>query len=315
MRSLGITGAAVGATDERFAGLQSTYAPKPPRPTGLPWKTLAPPAPTASSPAAAARVAPAAPTPAVERAAAKLPRRQAPAPRPPRARKVSRHDEVLAAYHQQSHRPVCEVAEQLGIAVHSLRKHVLQDGLPWRGPTREQAAARTASGRKVDSGPLVELYQQGMSMPEIAALTGHSKATVRRRIVESGIERRDDRTTRSGGQNRIEAYAAGLVDQVRSLYEQGLTQAQVGDRLGVSTKVVQGVMQRHGMAARPAAHVAGSQVGVDRAAPLKARMVAAGITAAQVRAWARRVGRPCPPQGIPPAPLVEAYLDRWKAAS
>lgn len=49
------------------------------------------------------------------------------------------------------------------------------------------------------------------------------------------------------------AYPPEIVAKVRELYESGLTQSEVGAKVGLSQKVVFNVMQRHGIAARVAA--------------------------------------------------------------
>lgn len=48
------------------------------------------------------------------------------------------------------------------------------------------------------------------------------------------------------------AYDAALVERVRSLYEQGQTQAEVAFTLGLTQKVVWNIMRRHSIAARAA---------------------------------------------------------------
>jgi len=41
---------------------------------------------------------------------------------------------------------------------------------------------------------------------------------------------------------------------------------------------------------------------------VKALMAANSVRSSDVHCWARVTGRPCPPVGIPPRNLVEAYL-------
>lgn len=48
-------------------------------------------------------------------------------------------------------------------------------------------------------------------------------------------------------------YPASLVDQVRTLYAAGCTQAEVAQQAGLTQKVVWNVMRRHGITARVAA--------------------------------------------------------------
>lgn len=114
-------------------------------------------------------------------------------------------------------------------------------------------APYTPAGRNVDAAEtaaIVAAYAAGASAPEIAAAHGRRPNTVRRTLDRAGVTRRDDRTYRSGGANTA-VDAPELVEEVAGLYASGMTQAQVADHLGVSQKVIQGVMSRNGIEARP----------------------------------------------------------------
>jgi hypothetical protein len=97
---------------------------------------------------------------------------------------------------------------------------------------------------------MVDAYTAGETVPTIARRAGTTPATVRRVILAAEVPIRDDRAGHSGGTNRIDAYPAELVDQVRSRYESGWSQPQIAAWLCRSRKFVQDVMAKHGIAAR-----------------------------------------------------------------
>ncbi|GAB2762871.1 WhiB family transcriptional regulator [Nocardioides pakistanensis] len=125
---------------------------------------------------------------------------------------------------------------------------------------------RSGSGAKGDEADIVRLYtEEQMSSGEIALQLHTTPKRVRAVLDRAGIERRDDRKTRSGGKPKD--YPADLVADVRRLYvDQGKTQAEVAAQLDTTVKVVQNVMARHDISARPSA-VESSKAGIGR--PLK----------------------------------------------
>lgn len=103
----------------------------------------------------------------------------------------------------------------------------------------------------VELARMVADYEAGKTAPEIAEVTGRTAKNVRLALERAGVQLRDDRSLRSGGQNRREDDPA-LVDRVRRLYvDEGLTQAAIASDLDVTVKVVQGVMRRNGIESRP----------------------------------------------------------------
>lgn len=125
---------------------------------------------------------------------------------------------------------------------------------------------RSGSGPKGDEPDIVRLYTEDqMSSGEIALQLHTTAKRVRAVLDRAGIERRDDRTTRSGG--KLKDYPAEFVTDVRRLYlEQQLSQAEVAEQLDTTVKVVQNVMARHDIPARPSAS-ASSKAGVGH--PIK----------------------------------------------
>jgi transposase len=117
-------------------------------------------------------------------------------------------------------------------------------------PPAEQPAARA---RNVDAGErdaIVASYAAGQTAVEIAARHGRSPKTIRDTLRGAGVQLRDDRATRSGGQPK--EYDPALVAEVRRLYvDERLTQAEVAARTGSTAKVVQRLMDRHEIPTRP----------------------------------------------------------------
>jgi len=164
----------------------------------------------------------------------------------------------------------------------------------------------------VDVAEIARRYAQGQTPPEIGAALGHTAGTVRRALDKAGVPRRDDRAGRTVTPKQ---YDPDLVARVRQLYvADGLTQDQVAEQLGTSTKVVQNIMARNQIPARPAANTAGHGFAHDGAIALKQRMADAGVTSAQVRAWAHQTGHPVNDRGLVNSATVDAYLAAHPAA-
>jgi hypothetical protein len=70
------------------------------------------------------------------------------------------------------------------------------------------------------------------------------------RRVAIGCQLATPRPSGRGRQRKV--YDAGLVDQVRRLYESGQTQDEIAVALGHSQKVIWNLMRRHGLCAREA---------------------------------------------------------------
>lgn len=164
---------------------------------------------------------------------------------------------------------------------------------------------------RVDAGGIVQDYLDGKTIAQIASARGHTNTTVRNLLKATpGVTMRDDRATHSGGQKKVDDPA--LVELVRALYvDKELTQTEVGARLGMSAKGVQGVMTRNNIPARPDVINSGlvySKQGQSTLTQLKQRMTDAGVTPAELRAWAGNNGIPVSPTGIPGQAVLDAYL-------
>lgn len=179
-------------------------------------------------------------------------------------------------------------------------------------PTPKPAARTARAHPPLDAAGIVREYvEDRLPIPEIAKRRGHSTATVRRVLKGTpGVEIRDDRKTNSGGPAK--EYDPSLVEAVRALYtgDERLTQAQVAERLDIGPHVVQRIMARYDIPARPAAHerTAMTMSGTSPAELLAQRLADAGVTTQQVRAWAREHGLACPATGRVPQRLLGAYL-------
>lgn len=152
---------------------------------------------------------------------------------------------------------------------------------------------------------IIRRYQAGQAPPEIGTALGHTAGTVRGALDRAGIQRRDDRKSRSGSTEK--AYPPQLVDQVRALYiGHGKSQNETAAALGLTHKIVQNIMARHEIPAREPGKQ--HKPGQDGAAGLKALMADNGLTTAQVRAWAAKNGIRCGIRGLPPRTVVDAFL-------
>jgi transposase len=144
-------------------------------------------------------------------------------------------------------------------------------------------------------------YLEGATCPEIADRHGWPVISVRRQLAKAGVQMRDDRHSRSGGKPKV--YDPQLVAKVRALYvDQGMSQAEIAERIGRTPKVVQHLMKREGIPARK-----GASGGGDTLQGYRDRLNELGVTSTQVRAWARATGHPVSPRGVIGAHVVDAY--------
>lgn len=138
------------------------------------------------------------------------------------------------------------------------RRHVTAAPKPVR-PRRTSPNTRNP----VDETAIVTEYQAGDSAPDIARRHGCGAKRIREILDRHGVQRRDDRATRSGGVRKADDPA--FVEQVRDLYaRQGLTQSQTAQRLGCSEKVIWRIVTRTpDIEARPSASALSAQ-GIGR---------------------------------------------------
>lgn len=192
------------------------------------------------------------------------------------------------------------VAARHGVSDCTVREAVKAAGHPMH-----DASAHTRA--HIDDNQIRTLYLDDMlTPPQIATRLRIGARTVRTSLDRQGVPRRDDRTSHSGGSNRL---PDSVLRAAAELYATGLTRTQVADRLNIGVKSVDAGIRHVGDTPRPAAHIPGAQLhGTDGAAALKDLMAANDIHSRDVRAWACQTGRPCPDWGIPSRQLVEDYL-------
>lgn len=127
---------------------------------------------------------------------------------------------------------------------------------------RERAPRPPAAPRpsRVNERAVIAEYNDGDTCAALAERHGITAQNIRKLLIRNGVQRRDDRATRSGGQNKAQDDPA-FVEQVRAAYTEGLSQKAVAARLGVSPKVVWRVMGQHNIERRPSA-AAESKAGI-----------------------------------------------------
>ena len=233
------------------------------------------------------------------------------APKPAPTPRVTASDQILTLWNAGTP-AVDDIAHQVHLTPATVRKHLRAAGHPTRTP-RPPKPAKPAPEPRValveTIGEEVErLYRRGdLGHLAIGRLVGCSAGTVARILQLRGVERLRGpglRITRPAG-GKPKVYDPSFVAQIRELAGRGLTQEQIAAGADTTPKVVSRVMQRYAIPARPAIALEPR----DHAAPLKALMAQAGVTTAQVRAWARAHELPIADRGIPPLSLVQAYLD------
>lgn len=133
------------------------------------------------------------------------------------------------------------IAVALRASHHAVRDALLAAGIELRNDRTRSGRPRTRPAptprRTLDEQAIVAAYLAGASAPTIAAEHGTGPATIRRILDRNGVQRRDDRATRSGGKRL--SRDPGLVDRIRELYvSQQLTQTQVANIIGCSEKVI-----------------------------------------------------------------------------
>lgn len=137
-----------------------------------------------------------------------------------------------------------------------------------------QARRPTTHGKAVDEHAIVTEYQAGDSSPTIAKRHGIQSKRVRNILDRHGIARRDDRTTHSGGRNRLELPA----DQVDSIRRRYVDDHATIDDLAADTGVHRRIITRHlveaGVTIRPPAHRTGTVLTDAMAAEIADRYAA-----------------------------------------
>ncbi|WP_435744956.1 hypothetical protein [Nocardioides sp. SYSU DS0663] len=165
-------------------------------------------------------------------------------------------------------------------------------GKPTRRPANRQHNGPVRLQLPADT---VDRYRAGATTTQLANELGVSIPTVRRWLLDHGVQLRAARVD----------YTPELIDQVRRLYTaEEKTQAEIATILGVSTKVVQTAMDLAGVDRREAK----ARVGRDTARGLKDRITALGVPTRDIKAWAVEQGLlERITVGLPSRAVVDAY--------
>lgn len=231
---------------------------------------------------------------------------------------------VAVAY--ESGTSVAELAVEHGVTEHWVRQLLKNRGVELR---RQQVRTGPRSKLYPHRDVIVAAYEAGASVPMLADRYGTTPWTVRRALARWGVQRRDDRSARSGGHPKaLEEYPAELVAAVVDAYTSGLTREAVAVTVpGVtSTAVVARILAKSGTPMRPSAAV--RQRTDDEHAALLAQidaLLAQGLTHAQAGArlgfaqttvskWLRERAAATPPEDATPPPPPPGLPDAAPSA-
>jgi DNA-directed RNA polymerase specialized sigma24 family protein len=128
------------------------------------------------------------------------------------------------------------VAKAFGISHQTVYDILKRHGIK----TREPRPLRALSPREEDE--VVAAYEAGMSQTEIGEVLGVSQGTVYKILKRHGIKTREPRRSR--------ALSPKEEDEVISVYEAGMSQAEIGEVLGVSQQTVSRILERRGVKTR-----------------------------------------------------------------
>lgn len=130
--------------------------------------------------------------------------------------------------------------------------------IPRRAPSPAPRRRRSGmSGKAVDEHAIVAEYLDGDTAPVIATRHGILANRVRAILDRHGVERRDDRASRSGGANRFVADPELVADVRRRYVEAGESTTAIGKTLGVDRRVISRILTDAGVSLRPPAHLGG----------------------------------------------------------
>lgn len=170
-----------------------------------------------------------------------------------------------------------------------------------REPKTKPKPKRTGRPR-ANTQEIVDAYLAGNTIVETGVLTGHDKGTVRRHLIDAGVQLRDDRSTNSGGNNRYQATPEQIEDVRRLYIDERLSQARVAEKLGIPQRRVSRIMERNGIPARE-----GQSGGGDTLGQIRTRLHDLGVKSTDVRAWARQQGLDVSTRGVIPLWVLDRY--------
>lgn len=121
---------------------------------------------------------------------------------------------------------------------------------------KRQPPPRPTTPRRpqLDENTITRAYLNGATAPALARQHGTTPRRIRRIVANHGIPLRDDRTTHSGGRNRVTFDAAALA-HLRHLYvEEQQTLRGIADTLGRHPRVIARALTEAGVTIREPAH-------------------------------------------------------------
>ncbi len=181
------------------------------------------------------------------------------------------------------------IGERLGVKGPSVYARLQQRGVAMRTPVA------------IDVTRVVELALQRVTVNNIARELGCADSAVRKHLRRAGIEPADGRA------NRVHNRRTDL-DALPTEYLAGATIPALARKYDAGTRTVRVRLLAAGVALRDdrAAHSGGWE---DNSRATRYRMTDAGVTAAQIREWARAKGWPTSSGGPPSKALLDAYLN------
>ena len=98
---------------------------------------------------------------------------------------------------------------------------------------------------KIDKKQVKSLYHSGMNMRQVAEELGVSNSDICQFMIKHNINARPS-GSRACGDKRVKLDK----EQVKSMYESGMSQLKIGKALGVSNALICKIMKKHGIKAR-----------------------------------------------------------------
>lgn len=145
-------------------------------------------------------------------------------------------DQLRKLYHEEC-LSKSEIAEKLGVSTTTVHRRMETYGIDSRSPWEARRI-------DIDESTLIELYvEQEMGLEEVAEELEVSPSTVRKRMVEYGIERRDV--------GEMQTNTVPPKELLTELYwGKNLSLPQIGERFGVSKRPVRGWFDKYDIGTR-----------------------------------------------------------------
>lgn len=154
-----------------------------------------------------------------------------------RAITPEREQEVIELYQREHCARV--VADVFGVSDETIRRILKRNGIPRRKPKREKPKVENPNNKPkgIDRQKVDELYKSGMSVCEIAAEVDCSTGAVYYHLERLGLYK----------VGRRKAKTDAMVPQILELHEQGLSDYEISDTLGIGRYAVGYRLQKAGI--------------------------------------------------------------------